>query len=120
MIQDWDLDNDAKPETLRLMFGVPRGWLADGQSVHIRNAATTFGVMSCEVKSRLNKGLVDVLVTPPRIAAKAMLLRAPVPDGWKVKSVQIGDETLPLIDGDTVDLSGRTDPMLVRFRVEPL
>ena len=33
LIQDWDLDEDGKPDSLRLMYGVPRRWLADGRQI---------------------------------------------------------------------------------------
>ena len=30
LVQDWDLDDDGKPETLRLCFATPKRWLGDG------------------------------------------------------------------------------------------
>ena len=32
LIQDWDLDDDGRPETLRLLFGAPARWLRDGRA----------------------------------------------------------------------------------------
>src|SRR5438045_9346568 len=29
LIQDWDLNDDGRPETLRLLFGMPARWLTD-------------------------------------------------------------------------------------------
>ena len=65
LVQDWDLDDDAKPETLRLLFAAPRRWLADGQTIRIENAPTAFGPVSCRVESKLSDGYVEVNVTPP-------------------------------------------------------
>ena len=31
LVQDWDLDDDGKPETLRLAFATPKRWLEDGK-----------------------------------------------------------------------------------------
>ena len=58
-VQDWDLDEDGKPETLRLLFAVPRRWLADGRRIRIENAPTMFGHVSCSVDSKLSAGYVE-------------------------------------------------------------
>ncbi|MEX2170333.1 MAG: hypothetical protein WD851_13550 [Pirellulales bacterium] len=119
IIQDWDLDEDAKPDTLRLLFGVPRRWLLDDEQIRIDNAPTMFGPVSCRVESKLNAGHVEIHVTPPPRPVKTMLLRAPLPEGWQVESVEIDGKSAPLLDGDTVDLSGRNEPVSVRFAVKP-
>src|SRR5204862_6814739 len=31
LVQDYDLDDDGRPETLRLRFAAPRPWLEDGK-----------------------------------------------------------------------------------------
>jgi len=115
LIQDWDLDEDARPDTLRLMFAAPRRWLSDGQRIRIENAPTLFGRVSCRVNSQLDAGYVEIHITPPPRPVKTILLRAPLPDGWHVESVKINGANAKLIDGDTVDLSGRTKPLTVRF-----
>jgi hypothetical protein len=118
LIQDWDLDEDARPETLRLLFAVPRAWLADGSVISVGKATTTFGPVSFDVKSSLGDGFVQVRVTPPPRPVKTMLLRAPLPDGRRVESVQIDGAKAQLMEGNAVDLSGRTKPVVVRFRVK--
>jgi hypothetical protein len=115
LIQDWDLDEDARPETLRLMFAVPRRWLADGARIRVENAPTLFGRVHCEVQSKLSSGYVEVHVTPPPRAAKTLLVRAPLPEGWQVDWVEIDGRRAPLLGKDTVDLSGRTKRLTVRF-----
>ncbi len=116
LIQDWDLDNDATPETLRLLFAAPRRWLADGQKIRIENAPTAFGPVSCVAASKLHDGYVDVRVTPPPRPVKTMLLRAPLPEGWQVESAEIDGNDAPVIDGNTVDLSGHNETLNVRFK----
>jgi hypothetical protein len=118
LVQDWDLDQDARPDTLRLLFAAPRRWLEDGKAIRIENAPTAFGPVSCRVNSQLNAGHVEVHVTPPPRLVKTILLRAPLPDGWKVDSVTINGEDAPLIAGNTVDLSGNAKPLTVRFTVK--
>ena len=45
LIQDWDLDDDGKPETLRLLDAIPPRWLADGKVIRVEKAPTAFGEM---------------------------------------------------------------------------
>jgi hypothetical protein len=117
LIQDWDLDEDARPDTLRLLFGAPRRWLRDDGAIRIENAPTQFGHISLRALSKLSDGYVEINVVPPPRVVKTMLLRVPLPDGWHAASVQIDGEDAPLRDGDTVQLTGRTRPFTVRFTV---
>lgn len=118
LVQDWDLDEDARPDTLRLLFAAPRRWLADGQVIRIEDAPTQFGPVSCTVQSKLSDGYVEMEFAPPPRTTKLTLLRAPLPDGWQIKAVEIDGVPAPLIDGNTVDLSGRVKPITVRFMVD--
>jgi hypothetical protein len=92
--------------------------VADGKQIRIENAPTTFGPISLVAESKLSAGYVDVHVTPPPRAAKTVLLRAPLPTGWKVTSVEIDGRLARLDSVDGVDLSGRTTPTSVKFRVK--
>ncbi len=118
LVQDWDLDEDGKPDTLRLLFAVPRRWLEDGQQIRVENAPTQFGRVSCRLESKLNDGYIEIHVTPPPRPAKTILLRAPLPTGWHVESVAINGKRAALVDGNVVDLSGWTDASTVRFAVK--
>jgi len=118
LVQDWDLDEDGVPETLRLMFAAPRPWLADGKEIRFDNAPTAFGRVSLETKSKLNDGYVEGRVSPPERPAKSMLLRAPVPNGWQVDVAEVDGKSANLVGGNSVDLSGRTTPVTTRFRVK--
>src|SRR5262249_17879982 len=40
LVQDWDMDDDGRPETLRLLYATPRRWLEDGASLRVRRAPT--------------------------------------------------------------------------------
>jgi hypothetical protein len=118
LVQDWDLDEDARPDTLRLLFAAPRRWLADGSQIRVENAPTQFGPVSFRAESKLSEGLIEVQIAPPPLPVKKMFVRAPLPDGWKVESVQIDGIRARLMDGDTVDFSGRTEPAVVKFAVK--
>jgi hypothetical protein len=117
LIQDWDLDDDGKPDSLRLMFGTPRRWLADGGRLHVDNAPTMFGRISLQAESKLSEGYVNVRVSPPPRMAKTMLLRAPLPAGWKVSSAEIDGKRAPLRENNSVDLTGMMKPVNVKFAV---
>ena len=118
LIQDWDLDEDGKPDSLRLLFAAPRRWLADGQPIRVENALTSFGPVSLIVESKLNAGYVDVHVTPPPRVVKSMLLRAPLPVGWQVEAAEVDGRNVAVQGVDSVDLTGKTEPISVKFRVK--
>ena len=44
LVQDYDLDDDGRAETLRLCFATPRRWLEDGKQIDVerrqRSSAT--------------------------------------------------------------------------------
>ncbi len=80
-----------------------------------RNAPTAFGRVSFDVHSKLSDGYVEVHVKPPAQPAKSMLLRAPLPAGWRVDSVSVDGKAAKLVGGDSVELSGKTEPIAVRF-----
>jgi hypothetical protein len=118
LVQDWDMDGDARPDTLRLMFATPKRWMEDGKTIRIERAPTAFGEVSVVMTSHLRKGEIIAEVTaPPRSPAK-MLLRARVPDGWKVISARTGDTSLPVDSKGTVDITGMKGTFKVLFTVQ--
>jgi hypothetical protein len=117
LVQDWDLDDDGKPDTLRLLFATPRPWMDQGKVIQVHGAPTAFGPLSLEVRSRLEQGEIDVqAILPPR-PAKRILLRARVPAGWAATAASVGDRSLPVDENGTVDLSGHVGQTTVRFHV---
>jgi hypothetical protein len=118
LVQDWDLDDDGEPETLRLLYGTSRRWLEDGKQIVVQRAPTTFGPVSIEAKSRLASGEIVINADlPSRNPANRTLLRARVPDGWRIVSAKIDDKPLPVDSTGSVDLSGRTGAVKVTFSV---
>jgi hypothetical protein len=118
LVQDWDLDDDGQPETLRLLFGTSRRWLEDGKTIRVERAPTPFGLVSVRAESRLQEG--KVLVTadlPRRNPARTMLLRARVPDGWRVTGAVCAGKNLPVDAQGTVDLSGHVGETVMEFSV---
>lgn len=119
LVQDWDLGDDGKPDTLRLLFATPRRWLEDGQAIRVDRAPTAFGEVSVALTSRLAQGeVVAEVALPGRSRPERTLLRARVPDGWRVREATIGAQTLPVDERGTVDLTRYEGRLTVRFAVE--
>lgn len=117
LIQDWDLDDDGRPETLRLLDAIPPRWLKDGATIEVQKAPTAFGAISVRVQSRLAKG--EVVVTadrPPRPVANYKL-RLPDPPGYRITGVRIGDGEVRRDADGRVDLTSPPGTVTVRFAV---
>jgi hypothetical protein len=121
LVQEWDLDDDGRPETLRLLFATPRHWLEDGQRLKVERAPTAFGEVSLQLQSNLSQREVQAEVElPSRESPKHIFLRARVPPGWQVKSAAAGTKELFMTAPDTADLSGLKGRLAVRFQVEKI
>lgn len=117
LVQDWDADDDGKPDTLRLAFATPKRWLEDGKEIKVERAPTAFGEISLTLRSRLNAGEVLVEFSPPVRIPKQTLLRARVPDGWQVVSARAGERDLKPDAQGTVDVSALREKTALRFTV---
>jgi hypothetical protein len=121
LVQDWDLDDDGQPETLRLLFATPRRWLNDGQTLKVERAPTAFGEISVRVRSNLSQGEVIAEVEPPqRQSPKQTLLRIRLPEGWQITSAQAGAQQLKADAQGTVNISELKGKFMLRFRVAKL
>ncbi len=117
LVQDFDLDDDGRPETLRLLFATPRRWLADGKRIVVKQAPTAFGPVSLRVASHLSGGeIVADVDLPGRSKPRAAFLRIRPPDGWRVTGAHLGDRNLAPDAKGTVDLSDAAGHVTVRFR----
>ena len=118
LVQDWDMDDDGKPETLRLCFATPKRWLEDGKEIKLERAPTAFGPVSLLVQSKLSRGEVTVKVDlPTRNLPKQTLLRIRVPDGWRVNSAKAGRAEVKVDARGTADISSLRGKVIVRFNV---
>ena len=119
LVQDWDLDDDGRPETLRIAFATPKRWLEDGKVIKVDRAPTAFGPISFRMESHLDKGQIIAEFDPPhRNRPKQTLLRTRVPDGWKVISAKMGDQTLQPDANGTVDISSLKNKSTINFQVK--
>jgi hypothetical protein len=121
LVQDFDLDAYGTPETLRLMFATPRLWLADGKTIKVERAPTVFGPVSLNVQSKLTQGEVIAEVDlPQRNQPKQTLLRARLPDGWKVVSATAGETKLKADEKGTADITALKGKVTVHFQVKKM
>lgn len=121
LVQDWDLDDDGRPETLRLLYATPRDWLADGKTIRVEKAPSAFGDISYTVRSALRRGeIVFHMNAPTKLPPKHLLLRARVPAGWRVVAARVNRKPLSVDDLGTVDLSHIGGEIDVRFQVKAL
>ena len=118
LVQDTDLDDDGRPETLRLLFATPKRWLADGQAITVERAPTAFGEVSVTLTSHLAAGEIRAEVAlPARQNPTRTLLRARVPDGWRVTKCFTPTGELPTDPQGTVDLTALRGQVSLRFQV---
>jgi hypothetical protein len=118
LVQDWDLDGDGKPETLRLGFATSKRWLEDGKTIKVERAPTAFGPMSFKLESKLSQGEVVAEVDlPQRNQPKQTWLRIRLPDGWKAVSAKAGSQELKVDEQGTVDLTAFKGRLSLRFAV---
>jgi hypothetical protein len=121
LVQDCDLDDDGRPETLRLLFATPKRWLEDGKEIKVERAPTAFGPVSVRVQSRLSQGeLLADLDLPARNTPKQTLLRLRLPDGWRLTSAKAGTQPLKLDDRGTADITSLKAKATIRFQAEPI
>jgi hypothetical protein len=121
LVQDCDLDDDGRPETLRLLFATPKRWLEDGKTIKVERAPTAFGPVSVRVQSHLSQGeLLADLDLPTRNTPRQTLLRLRLPDGWRLTSAKAGNQPLNLDDRGTADITALQAKATIRFHAEPI
>jgi len=118
LVQDWDLDDDGVPETLRLLFATPKRWLEDGKTITVEGAPTAFGLVSITAQSKLSQGeIIAEIDLPRRNKPRQTLFRVRVPDGWRVTSAEAETQRLPVDERGTVDISAWKGKVSIRFKV---
>jgi hypothetical protein len=120
LIQDWDANDDGKPDTLRLCFATPRPWLEDGKQIKVANAPTAFGPMALTMTSHLKRHEIVADVTlPTRDLPSHILLRARVPSGWTIVSAHAGSRAFSVDKKGTVDISELSGGNRIVFETAP-
>jgi hypothetical protein len=104
----------GSPIGLDLAFSTPRAWLADGQTIDVRNAPTSFGKVSYSI-ARSGASVVTRLVLP---RTQDVRLRLRLPAGERLSRVLVGSSSVVPGAGGTIDLGGRRGALLVRATVD--
>lgn len=78
--------------TLRLLTGIPRVWLADGQRLELKKVVSYFGPLSLTVNARLHEGFIEAELTCHDTSRRPQhaVIRLPHPTGQKALSVTGG------------------------------
>src|SRR6185436_6109363 len=89
LVQDWDMNDDGRADTLRLAFATPRRWLEDGKQIKVQRAPTAFGEVSYSIQSNVKRGEIVAEVDLPERTPKQVFLRLRVPRGWQVTTANV-------------------------------
>lgn len=111
----WMLAMDSAGE-LSLLSGIPRRWLADGETIRFSGVITRLGRVSLELTSHLEQGAVRIRLELEDTAAARpgrIFLRVPHPDGRKAAGVSMG-RYLP--DREAVELEAFTGQIELEVR----
>ncbi len=91
--------------TLHLMAGVPRGWLADGQQIEVRRAPSCFGEVNFVARSQLAEGKITVSIEPPKWQAANVVLHVRPPSRYgRIKQVSVNGLPSKDYDAESVRL----------------
>jgi hypothetical protein len=99
-------DADGTPVGLELAYSTPRPWLGTGKTISVREAPTSFGLLSYELHASPHRidGTVDV---PSRRPARTLHLRLRLPHGKRIVAIRVDGRRRPFNRRTaTIDLSG--------------
>jgi hypothetical protein len=120
LVQDWDLDNDGTPDTLRLAFATPRAWLEDGKRIDVKNAPTAFGPVSYSINSRVATYRIEAEINLPDWREPVSTrFRIRVPAGTSIKAVTANGKKVGYDQDGTIDLSGLGAKISLIVRTSP-
>jgi len=103
----------GSPIGLDLAFSTPRAWLADGRTIAVRNAPTSFGKVSFSI-ARRGASVVAHLVLP---RTQDVRLRLRLRPGEQLSRVRVGSRSVVPGGVGTIDLGARHGALLVRATV---
>jgi hypothetical protein len=96
-------------ETLHLLAGTPRAWLAPGKVVEVRDAPTTFGDVGVRCESRPSGNEIRAVIEPPSRRPARIVLHVRPPSGrGPLKSVTVDGKAWRNFKDEAVDLGRLT------------
>jgi hypothetical protein len=106
-------------DALWLARATPRGWLAQGQKISVKNAPTYFGPLAYEIVSDVDHGqIVATVQMPARKTPQTVILRLRHPTAAPLQGVTVNgkDWTSFHRHRETIELKGLTGPASVAAR----
>jgi len=106
------------PDGLWIASGIPRRWLRHGERIQVESAATYFGPVSFEIRSRVAEGLIEAQVElPAAFQGRRVLLRLRHPDGRKIAGAEVNGVAINFdADKELILLPPRPGKHTVRVR----
>ena len=101
---------------LWLARATPRGWLAQGNRIAVKNAPTYFGAATYEIVSDVDHGRLTATISiPSRQAPKEVLLRLRRPDARPIRNVTVNGKPWKAAgpDPETIRLTGLSGTVTV-------
>jgi len=110
VVLEVDGDADGVSDELRLAHAKPRAWFAEpGATLAVAGAPTSFGGVSFRLERAADGRRITGRVELPAAVPPKVALRLRLPKSLALARVTGADDTeLPLRDGETIDLSGRS------------
>lgn len=105
-------------DTLKLLAGVPRAWLASGKAIQLRNVGSFFGHLSFTASSEVESGTIEAGITCEDLKRKPqkVTIRLPHPLGQRPNRVEGGQYDSELETVTIDDFRGKATVKL-RFAV---
>jgi len=104
-------------DVLHLLAGTPRGWLARGFTVEVRDAPTVFGEVDVRCESRAAGNEIVTTVNPPRRKTARVILHVRPPSTFgSPKSVTVNGKPWTGVRGEAIDLGRLSAPAVVVCR----
>lgn len=92
-------------ETLHLLAGAPREWLADGQTIEVKRAPSYFGEVNFTAHSQAAQGKISIDIEPPQWQAPKVVLHVRPPTRYgKIQSVQVNGKDWNEFSEESVDI----------------
>jgi len=92
-------------DTLHLMAGTPRGWLADGEKIEVKHAPSYFGEVNFTAQSHAGTGKIEFQIEPTSWQTPKVVLHVRPPTKYgKIKAVTLNGENWKDYDGESVRL----------------
>ena len=110
---------NGAPRGLELAFSTPRPWLADGKTIQVTDAPTSFGPVSYSIE-RHGLGVHVTVDVPASPAPRSLRLRLRLPDGDRIARVSSAGVAIPFDPSTgTIDLSSWSGQLDLNATLRP-